>query len=108
MLIKQKEVYLVNFGSASKVVRKVRPALVVQNNVLNKNLETILVVPLSSSLAKRPSFQIPFNSDFLDNKSYILTNLVCVVEKKSFDKKIGTVGSETYNQVTKALAEIVS
>lgn len=108
MLIKQKGIYLVNFGSASKVIRKVRPALVVQNNVLNNNLKTILVVPLSSSPAKRPSFQIPFNSDFLNNKSYILTNLVCVVEKKSFDKKIGVVDSETYNQVTEALGEIVS
>jgi len=97
-MIEQGEVYLVDFAKKyNSEFGKVRPAVVLQNNFLNRSLEmskyqSVLVVPLSTQdIQTEYKIEIQVR-DNLKEKSFIVANWLCTLDIKrvQLDKGIIT------------------
>ena len=85
-MIKQGEVYLVNFGKKyNSEFGKIRPAVIMQNNFLNKTIErnkykSVLVVPLSSTQIGDDFRVILKKRDNLLQDSECVANWICTLD----------------------------
>lgn len=84
--IKRGEVYLVDFGQKyQSELGKVRPAVVVQSNYINDNLDmapykSVLVIPLTTDL-RGGRFRLEIKPrDRLEKKSELIVNWMCTVD----------------------------
>lgn len=85
-MIEQGEVYLVDFAKKyNSEFGKVRPAVVLQNNFLNRALsiskfQSVLVVPLSTQDIQT-EYKIEIEArDNLQEKSFIVANWLCTLD----------------------------
>ena len=90
MNIKRGEVYLVDFGKKyQSELGKVRPAMVLQSNYVNDNLEvapfkSVLVIPLTTDIkGGRFRFRIEAR-DKLSKESELIINWMCTVDLARF------------------------
>ena len=86
MMIRQGEVYLVDFGKKyNSELGKIRPAVVMQNNFLNKILpkakhKSVLVIPLTSDdIVTEYKIKID-KRDKLQRDSFIIANWICTLD----------------------------
>ena len=102
-MIRQGEVYLVNFAKKyHSEFGKIRPAVVLQNNFLNRAIEqkkykSILVVPLSTSSID-DNFNLPIKArDNLQQDSECVANWICTldIDRFLFEKGVLTVLTES-------------
>ena len=104
ILFKQGYLYIAKFNPASGGIRKTRPCLVIQSDFLNNEINSVMVVPISSSNKNdRPGYQIKIQSIYLENESYLLTNLITTLDKSRFSKELGSVSKDVYKQVIKTI-----
>ena len=91
--MRQGDIYLVNFDpSVGREYKKVRPALVLQNQTSIKTSPFITVMPISSKIDRwnPPDILVP-----KDNKNRLMTDSIIKVhqissfDKQRFIKKIG-------------------
>ncbi len=108
-MIQQGEIYLVQFGKNYKSeFGKIRPAVIVQNNLFNTFLLTtkyknVLVVPLST-LEEETEYKIKITArDRLKKDSYIVASWICSVDidRILLDKGLITKLSESELQELK-------
>lgn len=85
-MIKQGEIYLVDFAKKyNSEFGKIRPAVILQHNFLNKAIEnnlykSVLVVPLSTKDIQT-EYKIEINQrDNLKEKSFIVANWICSLD----------------------------
>jgi len=96
-MIKQGEIYLVNFAKKyQSEFGKIRPAVVMQNNFLNRALDeniyqSVLVIPLTTDL-KGGDFRLKIEArDKLKEPCECVANWVCTLDIKRFDMSVGTL-----------------
>ncbi|MEA3521961.1 MAG: type II toxin-antitoxin system PemK/MazF family toxin [Campylobacterota bacterium] len=96
-MIVQGEVYLVDFAKKyNSEFGKVRPAVIMQNNFLNRALsiskfQSVLVVPLSTQDIQT-EYKIEIEArDNLKEKSFIVANWVCTLDFKRIQVDKGLV-----------------
>jgi len=96
-MIEQGEVYLVDFTKKyNSEFGKVRPAVILQNNFLNRSLQvskfqSVLVVPLSTQDIKT-EYKIELSPrDNLDEKSFIVANWLCTLDIKRIQLDKGVI-----------------
>ncbi|OIO40417.1 PemK family transcriptional regulator [Candidatus Pacearchaeota archaeon CG09_land_8_20_14_0_10_30_9] len=83
-----------------------RPALIIQNNILNVHSPTIIVAPITSRIYSK---KYPTNVQFfssnsgLKEKSTILLNQIRTIDKKRIIKKIGKLDEELIKEVNLAI-----
>jgi len=113
-MIKRGTVYLVNFGKKynSEFVRpsvrnsatlhgKIRPALVIQNDIANRNLDKvafkgITVLPLTTNLSGGDLRVLLSKRDQMEQPSEICVNEICTLDQSRFEEeKVITALSET-------------
>ncbi len=85
-MIHQGEIYLVKFGKSYKSeFGKIRPAVILQNNLFNtflltKKYKSVLVVPLST-LEEETEYKIKIKArDRLKKDSFIVASWICSVD----------------------------
>jgi len=115
-MIKQGEVYLVNFGHKyNSELGKIRPAVVIQNNFFNKSIENnfykqVLVAPFTTKKIEDDYKIKIFKRDNLEKDSYIITNWLCTLDYENIliEKGLITVLTEKeLNQVKKAICNLI-
>ena len=86
MMIRQGEVYLVDFGKRyNSELGKIRPAVVMQNDFFNLAIKDsvykqVLVVPLSTKKIV-DDYRMAFNArDNLKKDSFIIANWICTLD----------------------------
>ena len=85
-MIKQGEIYLVNFGKKyNSEIGKIRPAVILQNNFLNRTVESklyrqVLVIPLSTVQIEDDFRMKIIARDRLEKDSFIISNWVCTLD----------------------------
>ena len=91
------EIFLVNFepwipGEANKI----RPAIIVTNNIANQFNSTLMVVPLSSNVDRIYSFQLLLTAEVtrLDHDSKAQVEQMRAVSKSRFGERLGRVSDE--------------
>ncbi len=103
MNVKQKEIILLPFPFTNQAETKVRPALIVSNDLFNKMSDDCICVPLTSVL-KNINYSIFIDDgDLISGKlikpSRIRADKLFAIEKEIVIMKIGELSSEKFNKV---------
>ena len=103
--MEQGDLILVRFPFSNLANYKIRPALIVSNNKLNKKAD-IWACPITS---KKDLDCIPIKNSLaegrLHRESFAKTSVITTLEKNLIIKKIGKTTKEKTNQIIKKLIE---
>lgn len=108
MTIKRGSMFWVDFGKAEEGSSKqagIRPALVISNNITNKNSTVIEVVPISTRINKNNNFgtHVLLEGFGLKKTSIALCEQQFPVDKKDLKTYIGRVDNNSMDKVDIAL-----
>ena len=107
MEIKRGDILLVNFEPVKGSEQgRIRPAIVVQNNILNKFSPLTIVAPVTSKIYDKEyptNVFIKKEDSELNNDSTVLLNQIRTIDKKRIIKKIGFLDSLLMKKVDLAI-----
>ena len=111
MRIYQKELILISYPFSDLQNKKVRPALVLSNDLFNKKSDDCILVPLTSVIKDEP-YSILINQDSLDEGKLIKISRIRVDKIFSIDKnliqmKIGRINKSAFEKVKKEFLSLV-
>ncbi|MDR3569709.1 MAG: type II toxin-antitoxin system PemK/MazF family toxin [Syntrophobacteraceae bacterium] len=104
--IRRGDVFLVNFDPAvGAEATKVRPAVVVSNDINNTHSPIVSIAPVTSSVSRIYSFEVevPAQSGGLELNSKVMPNQTRAVDKVRLLKKIGRLPPDIMEKVDSAL-----
>ena len=89
--MRQYEIWLVNMNpSKGTEVGKVRPAVIIQTDLLNDFHPSVIVCPLTTNINKEiKMLRVHVGKKNLDNESDILVDQITAIDKKRLIKKLG-------------------
>ena len=97
------QIWLVNFDpSFGHEYKKVRPALIIQNNNYIESSDLLTVIPISSQITKQTELDILLRKDYLNRlmtNSLIKTKQISSFDKRRFIKLIGTIDEEIMKEI---------
>ncbi len=98
-LIRQGDIYWVNFDpSVGSEIKKIRPALVIQDHIIAKKSNTVLVCPIISSNNVHP-FDVFISEKFLKSDSRIRTIQVTTCDVMRFEDYLGSLSEDDLKRV---------
>ncbi len=102
---KRGDVYLVNFDpTIGHEVKKLRPALVITNDINNEYSPVVTVIPLSSNVNRVYPFEVRVGvGEGLEKESKIMINQIRTVDKKRLSKKLATMPLQIMKAVEAAI-----
>ncbi|MFA5310102.1 MAG: type II toxin-antitoxin system PemK/MazF family toxin [Candidatus Paceibacterota bacterium] len=83
-----------------------RPVLVIQNDILNRDLSTIIIAPLTTNLkgiGRVTTVFISKNSSRLKKDSLVLLFQLRVLDKSRIKEKVCNIGKDNFFEVRKQL-----
>ena len=109
--MKRGEIYLVNFGKKyNSVFDKVRPALIIQNDVANRVIDRVAfkgvtLLPLTSRISGGSLRVVVEARDHLRQRSEICINEVCTLDLSRIDlgRKLTVLSTEELKEVEEKL-----
>ena len=101
--IQRYNLYWVNFDpTQGSEMAKIRPAIVVSPDAMNKRIDTLVVCPLTSQL--HPSWSSRVQCECAGCPSEIAVDQIRTVSKSRLMQHIGKIDSETANQLREVIA----
>ena len=85
---------------------KPRPAIVYQNSLFGKKVESVTIVPISSTLLDAEPFRItllPNIKNGLIKPSQAMTDKLTTIHKSDIDKKIGIISNLQLQKIDDAI-----
>jgi mRNA interferase MazF len=104
--MKRFDVYLTNLDPAvGREIKKIRPALIVSSDDLNKALDTVIIAPMTKRIKNWPT-RVSVN--FADKDGQIALDQIKTIDKSRLKKKLGTLQGAVTSNVLKKLIEMFS
>lgn len=104
MVIKRFEVYLINLEpTIGSEINKSRPCVIISSDDLNRVLNTVIVLPLTSGIRNYPT---RINCYIVNKKGQIALDQIRSIDKQRLIKKIDILNTETRDSVLETLAEM--
>jgi len=98
---KRFDVYLVNLDpTQGSEIQKTRPCIIISPNEMNKYLNTVIILPMTSQGKEYPT-RIPCSFD--GKNGLIILDQIRTTDKSRLVKKLGTIDSPTGKKVLVAL-----
>lgn len=91
-------------GAVGSEQGKIRPVLVVQNNIGNKHSPTVTVVPLTSRTKNNLPTHVILNEPCLASRSIALVEQIRTIDKSRLIRYIGRISESIMNQINEAIA----
>ncbi len=111
MILNQKEIVLLSYPFSNLEERKVRPALVISNNELNKKTEDCILVPITGVIKKEKYSIIISQNDLVKGNlikmSRIKVDKPFCAERKLILKKIGILKEDSFDKVKKEFVNLI-
>ena len=104
--IKQGDVFWVNFDpTVGAEVKKIRPAVVVSNDVNNEHSPIISIAPITTNINRVYSFEveIPAGTASLSNRSKVMVNQTRAIDKLRLHQVIGSLPESILLKIKYAL-----
>ncbi len=107
-LIKQYDIWLANLNPASgSIPGKVRPVLIIQSDLLNNQLESTIVCPITSNVIQEAKIlRVHIPKGQLDTESDILVDQIRTIDNGKLIQKISRLNYDQIKRIKKSL-EIV-
>ncbi len=103
MVIKRFEIWLANLDpTVGKEIKKTRPCLVLSPNEANRYLDTIVAVPLTSTLRSYPT---RVDCLFKKKSGQLAIDQIRTLDKVRLVKKLGALEDSTCRKVCSVLLE---
>lgn len=105
--IRRNEIYLANLGrTVGSEERGIRPVLIIQNDLGNKNSPTTIVIPITRRIEKK--FSIPTHIRIkpfgkMKYKATIMAEQIKVIDKRRLIRRIDILPTKYINAVDKAI-----
>lgn len=100
--ITQFDIYIVDLDPAKGAeMKKTRPVVVISPAVMNKNLKTVLIAPLTTARKFYPSRVF---CDFNNEPGEIVLDQIRGIDKKRLRKRLGSLNTKTASNIKKILA----
>lgn len=110
MEAKQKEIILLPYPFSNLEGVKVRPAIIVSNDFLNKKSDDCIMVPLTTIIKDEPYSivinQQDLNSGKLLKPSRVRADKIFAVEKNLITMKIGIINEKTFEKIKSEIFKI--
>lgn len=104
--MKQFDVYLINLDpTIGAEIKKTRPSVIVSPDPMNKNLQTVIVAPLTHTIKNYPS---RIKSTFGGQSGEIILDQIIAVDKKRLIKKQGIIDNTTSANIKRVLQTMFS
>ena len=109
--INQKDLVLLSYPFSNLEDRKVRPALVISNDLFNRKSQDCILVPLTSVIKNEP-YSIIINQENLRDGKLIKTSRIKVdkifsIQKDLIKMKIGGLDEETFGKVKREFFNLI-
>jgi mRNA interferase MazF len=104
--IKKGDVFWVNFDpTLGAEAKKIRPAVVVSNDINNEHSPIISIAPVTSSMTRVYSFEveIPAGTAKLTSRSKIMVNQTRAIDKVRLGQRLGHLPDALMAEVKEAL-----
>ncbi len=99
----QYEVVLVNLEpTVGSEIRKTRPCVVVSPVELNRNLNTVVVAPMTTSLKNYPTRVVV---NFEGKEGRIAVDQIRAVDSKRIEKLLGKIGNREITELRRTIRE---
>jgi mRNA interferase MazF len=107
-LIKQYDIWLANLNPASgSIPGKVRPVVIIQSDLLNNQLESTIVCPITSNVIEEAKIlRVHIPKGQLDTESDILVDQIRTIDNGKLIQKISRLNYDQIKRIKKSL-EIV-
>lgn len=103
MDLKQYEIVLVNLDpTMGSEMKKTRPCVIISPNEMNKYLNTIVIVPMTSSSKNYPT-RLEINHD--NKKGWIVLDQIRTVDRQRIIKNLGNLTEREILRVKEILRE---
>ena len=106
MEIKRGDVFLVNFNPARGSEQAgIRPALVIQNDIGNRQSPTVIVAVITTAIHKTYPFLVPLDEKEagLERESVVNLAQILTVDKTRLMRKLGFLSQEKMSAVNRAI-----
>ena len=104
---KRGEIYVVGFDPAvGSEIRKIRPALILQNDIGNRYSDTTIVAAVTSSVSEKlypTEVLLEVMKTGLKNNSVVLLNQIRSIDKMRLIKRLGKVDQDVMKKIDRAL-----
>lgn len=98
------EVWLVNLDpTRGSEIQKTRPCLIVSPNEMNRNLRTIIVAPMTTTLRPYPT---RVAIQFQTKSGQVALDQIRSVDRQRLVRKLGRVSAGTAEQTSESLIEM--
>jgi len=104
--IKKGDVFWVNFDpTIGAEAKKIRPAVVVSNDISNENSPIISIAPITSNVTRVYSFEveIPAGTANLTSRSKVMVNQTRAIDKVRLGQRLGRLPDTLMTKVKEAL-----
>jgi len=104
--INRGDIFLVNFDpTVGAEAKKIRPAVVVSNDINNAHSPIVSIAPITSNVAKVYSFEveIPSSVGGLKSRSKVMVSQTRAVDKMRLVKKLGHLPEQIIADINQAL-----
>ncbi len=105
MEINQYDVFLVGLDpTIGHEIKKSRPCIIISPNELNKNISTVIIVPMSTKSHSYPT-RVPIK--FRGKEGWVLLDQIRTIDKRRLIKKLGKIEHNTITQIKSVIKEIL-
>ncbi|MFH1711474.1 MAG: type II toxin-antitoxin system PemK/MazF family toxin [Nanoarchaeota archaeon] len=109
--VRQGDLVLLSYPFSNLEDRKVRPALVISNNLFNNKSDDCIMVPLTGIIKNEP-YSVIINQGNLDDGRLIKLSRIRVdkifsVEKRLIRLRIGRLNRETFEKVKREFLSLI-
>lgn len=108
--IKQGEIYMVNLGenNVGSEEKGVRPCVIISAEMLNKNRNNVIVIPITSSTTKKDminhyELQKENYDFFARKKNTVLCECIRDISKKRIERLLGELTQDDLSSIVKIL-----
>lgn len=110
MKINQGDIFLANLDPAKGHEQAgFRPVLIMQNDILNRNLNTAIIAPITSNLkakGKLTTYFLSQKSSGLDRDSVVLLFQIRTIDNARLERKVGRVDPNEVVEIKRQLRYI--
>ena len=84
-------------------IKKTRPCLIVSPDEMNRNIRTVMIAPMTTSIKNYPT---RVNLTFQNKSGQIVLDQIRTVDQQRLIKKLGRISSSTQKKVLLTLQEL--
>ena len=105
MEIKQYDVYLINLDpTIGFEIQKTRPCLVISPDEMNRNIQTIIIAPMTT---KSHGYPTRVKITFKRKTGWIVLDQIRTVDSKRLVRRLGRVTDDTITKVKTVIKEML-